>query len=84
MIKLRGPSFAEAGSTVCVTASGVGSGFSVVASTEAPNVILKIAIDNVNHAATIYFVVPSPGITVSILATDASSARGTTHTVGAL
>lgn len=84
MIKLKGPSLAEAGSTVCITASSVGPGFSVTTSTESHDVALKVTIDNVKHTATICFVAPSAGITVSILATDAGSARGKTHTIGTL
>jgi hypothetical protein len=79
MIKLKGPRTAEAGSTVCITATGVGAGFSAVATGTDGPVALKITIDRIAHSATICFVVPASGDSVAVLAKDAASPFGASH-----
>lgn len=79
MIKLKGPRTAEAGSTVCITATGVGAGFSAVATGTDGSVTLKITINQMTHTATICFDVPASGDSVAVLAKDAASPFGASH-----
>lgn len=80
MIRLSGPTFVEPGSTVCITATGVGAGFSAKAVTADSSVKLKVTIDLTKHTATICFVAPSSGAGVSVFASNTGSSTETSHT----
>jgi hypothetical protein len=76
MITLKGPLFAEPGSTVCLTATNVGLGFSAAGASRGQLVQLTVKIDKAKHTATVCFVAPAKGNTVIVHVTDSSSSRG--------
>ncbi|MFT7620033.1 MAG: hypothetical protein ACI97A_003690 [Planctomycetota bacterium] len=80
MIKLKGPTKAEAGTTVCLTASNVGLGFSAVGVTGVTPLNLTVKIDPKSHTATICFTAPPKGELIVVFVTDSSGNRGTDHT----
>lgn len=84
MITLKGPRAVEAGATVCITASNVGAGFSALADSSGAKVKLKITIDTNKHTATICFVAPPKGQTVSISASNAASRDATSHSLATM
>ena len=81
MIKLNGPEFGEAGTRVCVTATNVGAGFSVIATVGEKEIPAKVVIDPKTDTATICFDLPSAeqgGVTVTAANT---TGRGTSLVV---
>ncbi len=81
MISLNGPQFVEAGSTVCLTASNVGAGFSATSSSSGSTVSLTVKIDPVTHVATICFTAPNSGAGVVVHVADNAGPKGTSYTV---
>ena len=68
MIQLSGPEFGAPGSRVCISVSGVGSGFSVVAVVGKAEIPTTVVLDPKNHRATVCFILPkadSGGVTVT-------------------
>lgn len=81
MITLKGPHVAEGGSTVCITAKNVGSGFVATAVSQGMAFKLKITIDLTKHTATICFTAPPSPAGVAIYVKDNATPRGTSHSV---
>ena len=82
MIKLSGPRVASAGTEVCLNATNVGKGLSVVATVGDKEIPVDVVIDPREDTATICFTLPgaeSPGVVVTVR--DASGGRGTSHVV---
>lgn len=79
MIRLKGPHEMDPGSTVCVTATNVGPGFSALGETGNSIMKLKITINPSAHTAKISFTAPAARQVIAIHATDARSGRGTIH-----
>ncbi len=81
MIRLNGPSFVEAGSNVCITASNVGPGFSATAVSSGLPVKVTIIINAKKRTATVCFVAPAAGAGVIVHVGDNSGPKGVSHTV---
>ncbi len=81
MIPLSGPSFVEAGSTVCITATNIGSGFSAIASSPETVIKLKVTINPQNHTAELCFTAPAGGSTVTVHVSGNNKSRSNNHTV---
>ncbi len=81
MISITGPIFVEPGSTVCITASGVGAGFSARALSSGAAVSLKLKHNPAKHTVTICFKAPEAGQSVTIHVADSSSTSTVSHTV---
>ncbi len=81
MISITGPTFVEPGSTVCITASGVGSGFSARALSSGAAISLKLKHNPSKHTVTICFKAPESGQSVTIYVADGASNSAVSHTV---
>ena len=81
MIKLGGPRFSDAGERVCVSASGVGAGFSVSVTSGDKEVKVSVVIDPQSHTAEICFTVPPGSKGVTVWAKNAADTRNTTFTI---
>lgn len=85
MIRLSGPRIGDAGSRVCITATNIGKGFSVIAVVNGKEIPVDVTIDPAEESAVICLVLPeadSGG--VSITATNAGKGRGATHAIASL
>lgn len=81
MIKLSGPRVSPAGERVCINATGVGNGFSVVVHSGDKLVKVRVVIDPQSHTAEICFTIPPGSKGVTVLAKNAADTRNTTFTI---
>ncbi len=81
MIKLSGPSFVEAGSKVCITATNIGPGFSATAVSSGASPKLTIVINQRKKTATICFIAPGVGKGVILHVGDNAGPKGVSHSV---
>ncbi len=81
MIKLRGPHVSPAGKRVCINATGVGNGFSVLVTNRGKEVKVRVVIDPQSHTAEICFTIPLGSKGVTVWAKNAADTRNTTFTI---
>ena len=82
MIRLKGPRKGEPGSRICLKATGIGKGFSVVGEVGKKEIPVTVTIDPSGESATICFTLPpAKDGGVNIIVSNSGGGRGASHTV---